>query len=124
MVDEPKPMNRAELDQKIVALAWKDEAFRKAFLADPKGEAERRLGTKLPAGLKIAAYAEDANHLHFVIPRKPEGLAELSDGDLEKVAGGIDAVVATIIASAVTALIGTGASLINKENADRGRESW
>lgn len=97
MVDAPKPLSRAELEQKIIALAWADETFRKAFLADPKGEFEKRLGAKLPAGLSMTAHAEDDNHLHFVIPMKPAELSELSEADLEKVAGGTDFISTSVV---------------------------
>jgi hypothetical protein len=108
------PKNRHDLEQKIVALAWKDDDFRKAFLADPKGQFEARLGTALPPGLKIAAHQEDENHLHFVIPVKPAvaNLGELSDADLEKVAGGIDVITtAFVVTSAATVAAGAAASV-------------
>ena len=103
------PMSRREVEEKIVALAWKDDGFRRKFLADPKQQCESHLGTKLPATLKIAAYQEDENNLHFVIPMKPANLGELSDEDLEKVAGGADVVttiVVTVIASAGLSAVG------------------
>lgn len=108
-----KPMSRAELEQKIIALAWKDDAFRKAFLADPKKAFEDRLGTKLPPDLKITAFAEDENHLHFVIPAKPSGLGELSEADLEKVAGGVDFIftVLTAVAASTVSLVSAGVSV-------------
>lgn len=64
------PMTRREIEQKIVALAWRDDA-----------------------SLAISAHAEDADHLYSLIPPKPEakkkGSGELSDGRLEKVAGAV-----------------------------------
>lgn len=103
-----RPMSRAEIEQKIVALAWTDDAFRRAFLADPKGEFERRLGRKLPAGLVVSAHEEDVDKLHFVIPVAPKGITELSDTDLERVAGGVD-VVSTLLISAA-GVLAAGAS--------------
>lgn len=92
MADKPKSMTRKEMEQKIVALAWKDDSFRKNFVKDPKGEFEKRLGVKLPGSLKMSAHQETENALFFVIPVKPAGKAgELSDRDLEKVAGGAGA---------------------------------
>ncbi|BAI74512.1 nitrile hydratase (plasmid) [Azospirillum sp. B510] len=84
-------MTRRELEAKIVARAWSDEDFKAKFLADPKAMLEEHLGTRLPETLVIAAHEETADALHFVIPAKPwSDLDELSDEDLEKVAGGVD----------------------------------
>jgi len=83
------PMSRRDLETKIIVKAWEDAAFRTRFLAEPKTMFEERLGVKLPETLTITAHAEDAEHLHFVIPAKPDiDLDELSDEDLEKIAGG------------------------------------
>ena len=43
---------------------------------------------------------EDDKTIHFVIPAKPTNADELSDEDLEKIAGGIDIFSASIIAIA------------------------
>src|SRR6266496_6478225 len=99
------PMTRKDLEAKIVALAWKDDDFRKKFLADPKAQFEEKLGTKLPASLRITAHEENENSLHFVIPTKPKALEELSDEDLEKIAGGtVPVVVGSAILVAAAAL--------------------
>jgi hypothetical protein len=102
--DDRRPLSRREIEEKIIALAWRDDAFRKSFLADPKKQFEEKLGVKLPANLKITAVQEDDNSLTFVIPAKPKGASELSDADLEKVAGGVDILISiTLIASAAGA---------------------
>jgi hypothetical protein len=83
-------LSRKDIEAKIAALAWQDEDFRKKFVADPKGQFEEKLGIKLPDNLKITAHQEDDNSLHFVIPMKPTApTEELSDADLERVAGGV-----------------------------------
>ena len=103
------PMTRKDLEAKIVALAWKDDDFRKKFLADPKAQFEEKLGTKLPASLRITAHEENENSLHFVIPTKPKALEELSDEDLEKIAGGtVPVVVGSAILVAAAALFVAG----------------
>jgi hypothetical protein len=56
MAEQEAMMSRREIEEKIVALAWRDDDFRRAFLADPKGQFEERLGTKLPESLRIAAW--------------------------------------------------------------------
>lgn len=102
------PMSRAELEAKIIARAWEDEEFHQKFLADPKAMFEDYMGTKLPDSLVITAHQEDADHLHFVIPAKPAvDLDDLSDEDLERIAGGVEpvtTVVVTVSATAVSAL--------------------
>ena len=80
-------MSRQELESAIVQHAWKDDAFRDEFIADPKAVIEKYSGQKLPAELKVVALAEDDKTIHFVIPPKPASADELSDEDLEKVAG-------------------------------------
>ena len=77
--------------------------FRDEFIADPKATIEKYSGQKLPAEYKVVALAEDDKTIHFVIPPKPANADELSDEDLEKVAGGIDIV--TGIAIVVAAVI-------------------
>ena len=82
-------LSRRELDEKIIARAWTDDEFRRKFAADPKGQFEAHLGTTLPDSLKMTVHEETPDSLHFVIPQKPpQNLDELSDEDLERVAGG------------------------------------
>ncbi|HEX5454138.1 MAG TPA: class IIb bacteriocin, lactobin A/cerein 7B family [Stellaceae bacterium] len=112
--DAPAAMSRRELEEKIVARAWKDDDFRRKFLADPKRQFELHLGTKLPDHLQITAHEESDNTLHFVIPHKPaQNLDELSDEELEKVAGGltptvplVSMIVASLAASAGGSALG------------------
>lgn len=107
---QPQGITRQELEAKIVAKAWTDEDFRRKFLADPKSQFEEHLGISLPDALVMTAHQEDANHLHFVIPAKPPGdLDELSDEELEKVAGGIGVITWGLIMSAIlgTAMAGS-----------------
>ena len=96
-------MSRQEMEALIVQRAWKDDAFRDEFIADPKATIEKYSGQKLPAEFKIVALAEDDKTIHFVIPPKPANTDELSDEDLEKVAGGVDLI--TGIAIGVAAVV-------------------
>ena len=66
---------------------------------------ERHIGQKLPADLKIFIHEEDANTLHFSLPPAPANATELSDEELEKVAGGTEVIsVVTVTVAAVTAI--------------------
>src|SRR5262245_20269054 len=106
------PLTRKDIEAKIVALAWQDDDFRRKFVADPKGQFEERLGTKLPASLKMTAHEENENSLHFVIPMKPKtDLSELSDAELERVAGGTDIVSTLTVSIAVIVSAGVGGAV-------------
>jgi hypothetical protein len=102
---------RRDLETALIEKCWKDPDFKKQVMSDPKGMLERHTGQKLPTQLKIVIHEEDANTVHFSIPPAPSNLTELSDLDLEKVAGGTEFFAGMIAGTAV--LIGglvTGAS--------------
>jgi hypothetical protein len=85
---EAQAVTRREPETAPIEKCWKDPEFKKAVVGDPKGMLERHTGRKLPVQLKILVHEEDPNTLHLTIPPPPGDLAELSDEDLEKVAGG------------------------------------
>jgi hypothetical protein len=105
------PSTRRELETALIEKCWKDPDFKKQVMSDPKGMLERHTGQKLPTQLKILIHEEDANTLHFSIPPAPSNLTELSDRDLEQVAGGTEFFAGMIAGTAL--LVGglvTGAS--------------
>jgi len=96
------------LETQLIQKAWKEPEFRKQVVRDPKGMLEKQLGKKLPENLKIYIHEEDANTLHFTVPPAPTNLAELSDEELEKVAGGTEMVSAIVSAVIATGLVMSG----------------
>jgi hypothetical protein len=106
---EPQAWTRRELETALIEKCWKDSEFKMAVLSDPKGMLERNIGQKLPAPMKIFIHEEDANTLHFSIPPAPSNLTELSDDDLERVAGGTD-VAATIVLAVIGAVTGAASA--------------
>jgi hypothetical protein len=97
---EAQALTRRDLETALIEKCWKDSDFKKAVLSDPKGMLERHIGQKLPTQLSIVIHEEDANTLHFSIPPAPSNLTELSDDDLEKVAGGTDVLLITVATAA------------------------
>ena len=80
-------MNQEEQGKKmnqIIAKCWADEAFKKKLLTDPAATLKAE-GAEVPAGLSVKAVENTDKVFHLVIPAKP---TDLSDTDLDKVAGG------------------------------------
>lgn len=68
----------------IIAKCWSDESFKKTFLANPAATLKAE-GVTMPAGVSVKAVENTDKVLHLLIPATP---ANLSDDDLDKVAGG------------------------------------
>lgn len=70
--------------QQLLAKCWTDEAFKKQMLTNPMA-AMKAEGVEPPAGLTIKVVENTDDVLYLTIPIKP---SELSDNDLDNVAGG------------------------------------
>jgi hypothetical protein len=79
------------MERRIVQRSIEDDAFRQRLLDDPKGAVEQELGARLPEGVRVEAVEETQDTIYLVLPATPmEGAEgrELSDQQLESVAGG------------------------------------
>jgi hypothetical protein len=81
---------RSEVERRIVQRSIEDESFRQRLIEDPKGAVEQELGTRLPEGVRVVAMEETADTIYLVLPSASPigGGAELSDEELQTVAGG------------------------------------
>ena len=81
---------RAEIERMLIQRSLEDESFRRRLLADPKGALQEELGARLPKEVEVRAVEETADTIYLVLPSaSPLGEGgELSDRDLEAVAGG------------------------------------
>jgi hypothetical protein len=99
---------RQQLRAQLIEKAWNDPEFKAKVVRDPKGMLEQYLGKALPQDVKIYVHEEDNNTLHFSIPPTPSKMAELSDDDLAKVAGGTEIWASELVISlAIGTAIGT-----------------
>ena len=76
--------------QKIIKKSWEDESFKNELVADPAKALEKLLGQPINLkGKKIVATDQtDSSTFYINIPANPDNM-ELTDAELEAVAGGI-----------------------------------
>jgi len=79
-------MTRGEIQDLVAKFAADSPKYRQALVADPKSVIEKQLQTSL-GSVNIKTVVETADTIYVVVPHTP-GEGELSDADLEKVAGG------------------------------------
>ena len=112
MAEENEDWSRHDWEARIVKHCWEDEEFRREFVADPVGTAVKHLEVPMTSLPKIIVHEEEAGSWHIVLPAKPENLGELSEEELEKVAGGVTPTVLVVASAAVaTAAVSGGATL-------------
>ena len=81
------------MERRIIQRSLEDDAFRQRLIEDPKAAVEQELGARLPEEVRVVTVEESADTIYLVLPSTPmagsEGV-ELSDQELESVAGGAD----------------------------------
>jgi hypothetical protein len=77
---------RSEVEAIIAERIAADPAFRDTLLADPRGVLSEVVGFDIPESVQVVLHEESLTQIHLTIP----GTKELSEGDLELVAGGGD----------------------------------
>ena len=80
---------RQDLDRLINERLASDPSFAEALTANPRAAIAQLVGMELPGALVIDVHRESLAHLHIVIPVL-DTQGELSENELELVAGGAD----------------------------------
>ena len=86
----PQGVNLQEIEPvagKVIEQALADAAFKAQLLSDPKSAIAKATDMTLPTSLEIQVYEDTDTVKHLVLPVNPAN-SELSDADLELVAGG------------------------------------
>jgi hypothetical protein len=80
-----------QMEAALIRKCSEEPEFRAKVLANPKGMLEEALGQKLPENISVFIHEEDLHTLHFAVPPTREALKkELTDEQLEQIAGGTD----------------------------------
>ena len=75
---------------KIIARAWKDPRFKEKLLKNPRA-AFKEMGLDLPENLQVKVQEDKSNSFTFVLPPAISHAKEMSDQELERLAGGVEA---------------------------------
>lgn len=99
---------RGEFEALVVHRAWNDAAFLSALRSDAKSTIDAELakcGASVPQGASVVVYEEQPNECLISVPRPVDAGAELSEAELEAVAGGEGAVI--LVTAAVVGAVAT-----------------
>jgi hypothetical protein len=101
---------RSDFEAALVMRALRDANFKKQLMDDPKTAYEAQLASvreaaTLPEDLTIQALAESDKVLYFRLPQPPIQGGELSEEELEEVAGGVVAVGVAIVSTVAVGLV-------------------
>ena len=86
---EEKLLSNLELNQVIAEKASENEEFKLALLNDPRAAIEKEFNVVFPEDVKVEVHVESSKVLHLIIPAA--STEELTDDQLEDVAGGVAA---------------------------------
>ena len=87
MTEETPQRTRETVEMEIASKAWQDEDFMNELRANPKAVIAKEYGVELPDNVELKVVEESPTELYIRIPTNPADL-ELSDDELESVAGG------------------------------------
>lgn len=111
---------RADFEASLILRAMRDAEFKGALLADPKAAYEAQIaavhqGAKLPEDLTVKAIEESDDVLYFRLPQAPPQGGEMSEQDLEQVAGGVVAVGVAIASTVAVGLVAVAVLAVAEE---------
>lgn len=81
-------MTRGEMQDLLAKFASENTEYRDALKQNPKDVVAQQFQIEIPAHVQVRVVEDTADMIHVVLPHNVEAGAELSDADLEAVAGG------------------------------------
>lgn len=82
-------MTDANIHQQVLARAIKDASFRQAFVSNPKETLAKEYNVHFDESVTIRVLEDTSSTHTIVLPAQEAAVQELSDTDLEAVAGGL-----------------------------------
>ncbi|KYC43073.1 hypothetical protein WA1_13305 [Scytonema hofmannii PCC 7110] len=99
MTTNSEALNPQDLQERIIAKAIEDPAYKQRLLSNPKALLSEELGAELPEDLTVQVLQQSPKHLYLLLPIDIDELIRdgvLSESELEAVAGGVLFTVVTI----------------------------
>ena len=81
-------MTRGEVQDLLAKFTAESTTYRNRIKADAKDVIAKQFGYEVPAGINVEVLEENAETVYLVLPHTVAEGDELSDADLEAVAGG------------------------------------
>jgi hypothetical protein len=100
-IEQAQTPESAKRYGQLVARAWSDEAFKRRLLAEPAAVLAEQ-GIALPPGTEVRLHEDTPTVVHLTLPPQPGD--ELSDEQLDAVAGGENLSTSSTISSLTTTL--------------------
>jgi hypothetical protein len=117
MAEHNQSLSRHDLEARIVKRCWEHDDFRKEFVANPAGAFVKYLGVPVSDLPKIVVYDEMSGSWHIVLPARPAELidsGELSDEELERIAGGVTSLACVTLGVSITTLSATVSAQVTR----------